>query len=241
MADKVLSALVHGESRIGKSTLSITGPAPRLFLDVEKSSRFLDIKRKAWNPLEEAVPEYDGTWDTCVVRVDSWEKVLKAYEYLKTGNHPFKSVVLDSITELQDKAKEFVNGRKAFQTQHWGDLLAKMSFFCRDLRDLLDEDDPNNPLEMIILTALSTEDNGVTRPRLQGQIKSQIGSWFDVIGYLYLTQEADSNGVVTDVRNLLIKKHPSFEAGSRIRHLPEVVRDPNFESLLDVSFNKNTK
>lgn len=236
--DRALSVLVHGESGAGKSTFGVTAPTPQLFLDVEAGSRFLQTRKVKWNPMTgEAPPAADGTWDTCVVQVHDFETAMKAYEWLKSGQHPFKSVILDSISELQAKAQESINGRQQMQTQHWGQLLSKIAFFCRDLRDLTAH--PTHPLEAVIVTAMSKSVDGVLRPSLQGQVASQVPYWFDISSYLFIDQVGDATtGEITTVRRLLTTKHPEYEAKSRVPGLPGIIDSPNITVMLDNIFGK---
>lgn len=236
MSDRALSFLVYGTAGAGKTRFSTTGPKPLLLLDVEMASRFVkaEIKKIYWNPLTENPPVDDGTWDICVVKVNDWKKAEKAYEWLKSRNHPFKTVVVDSISELQTKAIEDINGRKQFQTQDWGKLLARMSFFCKDLRDLTGDDE--NIIEAVVVTAMARQEGDVLKPFLQGSVKDQIPYWFDITAYLYVTQEPDANGEVIDTRNLLVGRHPNFEAKSRVDGLPNVISTPNIKVMLDNIF-----
>lgn len=236
MSDRALSILVHGDSKVGKTTFTTTAPAPRLLLDVESASRFLQVKKVKWDPMSgEAPPKYDSTWDTCVVQVHDFETVLKAYEWLKSGKHPFKSVILDSISELQAKAQESVNGRQKMQTQHWGDLLAKMGFFCRDLRDLTTH--YNNPLEAVVITAMTKMVDGTKKPSLQGGVATQIPYWYDITSYLFVDQEANpTTGEIEVVRKLLTAKHPDFEAGNRVPNLPAIISNPNIDDMITSVF-----
>lgn len=234
MSDRALSVLIHGHSKVGKTTFAVTSPYPRLLLDVEAASRFLPNIKKYWDPMSEAPPEADGTWDTCVVRVNDFNSVLKAYEWLKSGKHPFKSVILDSISELQAKAQEMIAGRNQMKTQDWGTLLSKMAYLCRDLRDLTTH--PTNPLEAVVITAMSREIDKVLKPYLQGQIASQIPYWFDVTSYIFIDQVQDEAGNWHVVRKLLTDKNPQFEAGNRVPGLPVIIDNPNIVSILDSVF-----
>lgn len=235
MSDRAISVLVHGFSKVGKSTLGMTAPYPRLLLDVESAARWLQVRKVYWDPTTgEAPPVADGTWDTCVVQVHDFDTVLKAYEWLKSGRHQFRSVILDSISELQTKAQESINGRSQMQTQHWGQLLSKMAFFCRDLRDLTTH--RANPLEAVVITAMTKEVSGVQSPGLQGSVASQIPYWYDVCGYYYLDQTVDANNNPVEIRRLLTSKHPQFEAGSRVPGLPAVIDNPNIEVILNNVF-----
>jgi len=234
MSDRALSMLMHGLSGAGKTTLAATAPKPLLLLDVEMASRFIRGRKIKWNPLTEAPPVYDGSWDICVVIVNDFQKAQVAYEYIKGGNHPFKSIVVDSISELQSKAVEKIKGRQQFQTQDWGKLLSVMSFYCKDLRDLTEGDDQ---IEAIIITATSRDHDGIIKPYLQGQIASQAPYWFDITGYLYVQQVQDTaTGEIRDARSLLIGNHPNYEAKSRVPGLPTVIDNPNVSTMLDAIF-----
>ena len=82
---------------VGKSTLAVTAPYPRLMIDVEGGHRFLKIVPKYWDPAREEPPEADGTWDTCVVQTREYDQMLRAYQWLQSGKHQFASVIVDSI------------------------------------------------------------------------------------------------------------------------------------------------
>ena len=99
---RTLSMLIHVPRKAGKSTLAATAPGPRLLLDAEHGHKFLDLKIRYWDPHQDP-PELDGSWDTCVVVVRNYDDVLQVYRWLPSGRHPFKSLIMDSITEIQAK------------------------------------------------------------------------------------------------------------------------------------------
>lgn len=242
MAKRGISILIYGAPGCGKTNAGATAPRPILNLDVENSSRFLtDLRMIEWNPMEDSPPVWDGTWDMCVVQTDNWAVAQKSYEYLKSGNHPFKSVMVDSISEIQVKAMEAVNGRNKMQTQHWGELLQKMGGLMRDLRDLAGG---RSGLEMVVLisTAREIEDSSspsgsIWKPYLQGSIAQQIPYFFDITGYMYTIQEADAGtGELIDRRYLFTGKHPNYESKNRIRGFPATLADPNLSVIMDMAF-----
>lgn len=235
MTSRALSVLVYGHSKAGKSHLSTTAPYPRLLLDVESASRFLlHLNKIEWDPLTEPPPVADGSWDTCVVNVHKFEVAKKAYEWLLSGKHQFRSVIVDSISELQVKAQEHVNGRSQMQIQHWGQLLAEIGFLARDLRDLTTN--RINPLEAVVITATLISEEGIQKPYLQGKIASQLPYFFDVCGYLYIDQEVDSEGQPSEVRRLFVGNNPNFETGNRVPGLDPILTNPNIENLIEQVF-----
>lgn len=236
MSDRALTVLVHGASKAGKTTFAATAPYPRLLLDVESASRFLPGIKKVWDPIREAPPAADGTWDTCVVYVREYEAVKKAYEWLQTGQHQFRSVIIDSISELQVRCAEQIAGRGQMQTQHWGELLRDMAGLCRDLRDLTMH--ATNPLEAVVLTSMTRNKDDIWSPYLQGQLGVVIPYFWDITGYLYVEQEQpDPTQPPVEVRRLLTRKHPQYEAGERVGgRLPAVVDNPNIEEMITTIF-----
>ena len=233
--DQSLSILIHGLSKSGKSTLAVTAPAPRLYLDVESASRFLDVKRVIWNPHTEAPPTYDGSWDTCVVPTRSWEDVLAVYQWLNSGAHPFDSVIIDSISELQSRFIEKVGGRSQLTMQQWGDAFRQVVGLCRDIRDLTMH--PTHPLKCIALTAMTKNVDGMWKPYVSGQLQTVLPYLWDINSYLYVEQVRDLDGGVTEVRRLLTRRSGDFEAGERVGgKIPPVVDNPNITEMIRAIF-----
>lgn len=234
---QAISILVHADSKVGKSTFANTSPAPRLLLDVEAAHRFLSGKQIKWDPLAGPPPEHDGTWETCVVNVLEYKSIERAYEYLCSGNHPFNSVVIDSISELQSRCKNQIvpvsgifsnNGKMGYD--EWGALLASMELLIRGFRDLTIH--PTKPLQAVVVTSMSHTIEGKQRPQLQGQIKSKVAYYFDCVGYMYVDQCNPEDPSQT-IRRMLTEPHPQFEAGNRIGGLPKVIDNPTVPMLLD--------
>lgn len=241
MSERSLSVLVHGPSKAGKSTLANTAPAPRLMMDVEAAARFLPGKKVYWDPMNPKTPKppkADGTWETCVVVTDSYEVALKTYDWLKSGKHDFRSVILDSISELQAKIQEAVNSRNKMQIQHWGELGSKLAFFCRDLRDLTGR--PDSPIDAVVITAMSKEsEDGHVKPFLQGQTVNQLPYWFDVAAYLYVDNVEDDEGNDIRERFLLVEPMNNILAGNRVGgRLPEIIEAPNVADMINAVFGE---
>lgn len=222
-----LSMLVHGPSKAGKSLLGASTPWPRVMLDVESAARFLPIKATMWdpdNPPPKPPKSPDGVpeWDTAVVPTRNWQTALKVLDWLKQGDHPFRSATVDSISELQYRYVEHAAGREQMKIQDWGAALREVGGFVRDLRDLTMH--PTKPLEAVVLTSMTKEDQqGVMRPYLQGQLATQIPYLMDVTAWIYV--EPDENGVET--RYLQTRRMNNKEAGERVGgRIPPILKLP---------------
>lgn len=240
-----LTIMVYGESKVGKSTLAVTAPYPRLMLDVEGGHRFLPINVKYWDPLREEPPVADGTWDTCVVMVRDYDTVLKAYQWLQLGKHQFKSLIIDSISELQVKCMDQIAGKNQMQMQQWGELLRHMGALLRDLRDLTMH--ATAPLEAVVLTAMARPgQDGRLRPYLQGQLAIQAPYFYDVLGAINVetVPNPDPTQPPYKARRMYVERTDQYEAGERVQgRLGKVVeqQDMGIERMLDMIFGAKTE
>ena len=239
MTDEVLSLLVHGPSKAGKSTLTFTGPYPLLVLDAEGSTKFITtkgfgslekVRKIKWNPLHEAAPRADGTWDVCVVNVPDWQTMKMTKERLAVEAHDFASLSVDSVTEIQRKCKQNLGRAAAMQQQDWGTLLYEMDILIRGFRDLLLLD---NPLRVVTFVAETVNKDHKWIPNMQGGVRDSMPYWVDICGHFF--QEKDEGGVTHT--NMLIENHPQYEAGNRLQgKLPGLILDPNITSILAASY-----
>lgn len=239
--------LVHAPAKVGKTTLTSTAPLPMCVLDAEGGWGFLNtqgfrgqkLRKRDWNPLIEAPPTYDDTWDVCVVTVDAWKTLQMAYQHLTQSPHSFRTITLDSITEVQRRCKANLVGTEQMKIQDWGTLLTQMDAVIRGFRDLKMLP---NVIECVIFVAETRQENGKWRPYMQGQISVSLPYWVDVCGYLYVEpapDPTDPNGQATiKVRKLLIGSHPQFESGERVQGaLPDIIINPNITHMMDQIFN----
>lgn len=243
--DRSLTLMVYGESKVGKSTFAVTAPYPRLMLDVEGGHRFLPINVKYWDPIREEPPQADGTWDTVVVQVRDYDVVMKAFQWLQSGKHQFKSLIIDSISELQVKCMDNIAGTEQMKMQQWGELLRHMGALLRDLRDLTMH--PTQPLEAVVLTAMARKgQDGVYRPYLQGQLAIQAPYFYDVLGAITVETVANPDPLQLPfkVRRMYVERTPEWEAGERVQgRLGKIVEqgDLGVERMLDMVFGEKAK
>lgn len=214
---------------MGKSRLGVTAPTPRLILDAEGGSRFAVAQAGGtavdWD-IDGGAPPPSA--DTVTVTVTDYSTLDNVFRVLANGEHPFRSVVFDSLTEIQQRCVDLVvPGIQAPQLQQWGEILRRIAQLVRQYRDLA-VTSATNPLEVVVLLAISGEIGGKRKPQLQGQITRLLPQYVDVIGFL--EAEVDSASGET-TRLLTLAPRWDVEAKDRTGVLPETVANPSLDRL----------
>lgn len=229
MNNHALTIVVHGESGVGKSWFADTAPAPRLILDVEGGVRFTPSEKVAWDTRQEPA----GVTDTALVTVRDLSAVQQAFQWLNAGKHPFRSVVIDSLTEAQKRAVDQIAGTAQMKTQDWGSLLRKMESLVRAFRDLTVH--PVKPLECVVFVCGSrTGEDGIIRPNLQGQMGTTLPYYVDVVTHLAVglgeAGELVRIGTFAPVGGVVAK--------DRTARLGTTMTDPTIPQMFDAVYGK---
>lgn len=236
---KSLTLLVHGESGHGKSWFSITCPGPRLYLDCEGRAVHLKTPKVYWDPRSQPLPAAmeDGspitTDTTVVVDVRDYPTFELCYQWLASGQHYFESVIVDSLTELQQRCLDGIAGVNTVTTPQWGDLLRKMDKTVRDIRDLRTH--PTKKVRTLVIVAGCQEKDGRTRPLLQGALSNRLAYHFDLVGFINFQLNPET-GIAERV--MAIQPYGLFVAkdntDSLSRHYGLYITNPNITEMLAV-------
>lgn len=232
---RALSIILHSDTKVGKSTFLNTANAPRLLIDAEAAYRFLPGNKKFWDPVKEGAPPlYDGTWETCVVVVREYQDLMTAVQWLHSGQHTFRSVLMDSITEIQVKCKlNLTSGNYDMDQRKWGALLDHMADLCRTMRDLTEH--PTMPIEVVGLSAMTEFRNNKWRPYVQGKLSVTMPYFMDIIGYMSVVDipNADPTQPPMKERQLLTGPDNMIEAGERVQgKIPaRMMVPPNYPTI----------
>lgn len=224
MSTTTMTLVVHGDSGVGKSWLADTAPAPRLILDAEGGTKWTPSKKGYWSPLKEKPPAAPA--DTTVVSVKDFQTLATVTQWLQSGQHPFRSVVLDSLTEIQKRCLDNIVGVEAADQRAWGELLRKMEGLVRTYRDLTFNN--GKSLAAVVFVCGSQVKDGVTRPHVQGQLGITLPYFVDVMGYLYV--QANEDGQL--IRKLLTQPVGGYAAKDRTGRLPVTIDNPSVEAML---------
>lgn len=225
------SGLIHAESGVGKTWLLSTMPGPRLILDVEGRTKYSPKRKVLWDP-RQAIPTDIDEDTTVIVKVKDYSTMDLASQWLQSGQHPFRSFGLDSVTEVQKRSMDQIAGTNQPDQQDWGVLLRRTEKLVRDIRDLADH--PTNPLACAIIVAGTQVKDGKQRPMLQGQIANNIPYYVDLNGYYYVTQGPEGELVralmIQPIGNVVAKDGTDILTA----HYGPIISSPNFTDMLAV-------
>jgi hypothetical protein len=204
-----------------------------LFLDAEGGVKFLPIRGVKWDPNREEPPAFDGSWDTAVVSVRDYDTIVRAFQWLQSGKHPFEAVVMDSASEIQQRLIEKITGRGQAQQQQWGDILRQFIGLMRDFRDLTEH--PTKPLQSVALVAMSKQGgDGIYHPWFQGQTATMVPYLFDIVAAMTVVNYDDGQGNMLKAHRLLIGQNTMYEVGERAGgRLPGYLDNPSIPWILD--------
>jgi phage nucleotide-binding protein len=220
--DPSANILIYGESGAGKTTLSGSAdavPEMRKVLVLDIEGGILSLKDR--------YPNVES------VRIKSWSKLQEVYDHLYAGDHGYKTIILDSLTEAQKMSMDTVM-RKLVEAheerdadvpgiREWNINIEQTRKFVRALRDL--------PLTTIF-TALAKQDKnqktGVTKtkPSLSGKVADEIAGFLDIVSYLY-TKEVDGE----QKRVLLCGATQDHIAKDRTGKLEQLIVEPTMLTI----------
>ena len=165
--------VIYGESGNGKTLLLSTLPEPILFLDFESGT--LTLRELNLDMLKITSRKQLGGVIKVLTSKQLTSKIHKG--------QPFRSVVVDSVTEFQQMVMDEVTGIDGVEEsqvtlQHWGKILASMSKLTRTLRDL----EYNTGFSALSKKNMNV--NGQHYPTLKGSFMDDFPGYFDFVLYL---------------------------------------------------------
>ena len=188
---RALKILIHADWGAGKSWLGQTTPAPRLIIDAEGGAEFALGKKVEWLNPNDPPPSMDGV-DTCFVRVTKMRDLQGIYQWLQRGKHPFNSVTIDSLSELQKRIVDEVAGTDQLAPQDWGAVFRRSEALVRSFRDLV----YNQVKPLLCVCYLTgTAERGRSEvkvgPYVSGQLGSTLPGFVDIVGLLHIKDTDD--------------------------------------------------
>lgn len=201
-----LNVLLYGDSGVGKTTTIATAPGPVLVLDMEGGSLPLAGK------------------DVDLVKVKSPDDIRETLQGVKSGKFEYRTVALDSITEMYKVIMDEVIRTNPNVSRAYGDQASQSDYgratelmrrAIRAFRDL--------PVH-VVFTALAQDlkdevDGSVTRlPSLPGKLAYELAGYVDIVGYVFARPSKDGKeverGVAVQPQGKVIAKDRSGKLGA---------------------------
>lgn len=217
--------LFYGDAGVGKTHLLGTAQeddrtSPTLILDFEGGTSTL------------------VGLDIDVIQVRDWKDYDEAHQWLEQGEHSYRSVAIDSVSEthwfalanlmeLRDantKKIDFIN-----DPSEYGQALVQLRRFLRSFRDL--------PMHVFYTAhakdTIEPREGTVKRPSLAGKASNEILGIVDVAAFLCF---AKPEGASEEQRILILKNYPKIRAKTRTRwfsEAPDELYNPTIGALMD--------
>lgn len=215
--------LVYGDVGVGKTRLAgssdeIPELRPILVIDAEGGSF----------TLREPFPNVE------IVRVNQWQELQKVFDELHSGAHDYRTIVIDSLTELQMmNMNHIMNKLQDRDEERWGkqqdgEIASMLEWqvnskqvrkFIRLFQDL--------PMTTIFTSLMKEDRHKITgvvhkRPNLPGKLAIAVAGQFDFVLYYYL-QKIENEGKEELARLLLTEATDTVTAKDRSNKLPKPV------------------
>ncbi len=161
-----IKALIYGDSGTGKTSFGATAPNV-IFASAEAG--LLSV----WN---KRIP---------YVEIKTLKDLHDLYFYLVKGGHPYETVVIDSISEINDLIKSQLEAKRgrALQIQDWGEIAKQIEDVLRKFRSL------DMHVIMIAQESIARDDQKIIKytPSLNGKTATKIAYFMDIVGHIEVT------------------------------------------------------
>lgn len=236
------SWVFYGRAGSGKTTLAGTFPGPVLFLDCKDDG-------------DDSVSDVKGAK---VMDITCWEDLEQAYWWLVQNPGKYKTVVIDTVTQLQQIVVEEIAERKNLKNKaagdwgtmtksDWGDVASRLKTWITNFRDL--------DMEVVFLAqdrTFNVGEEGDTDgmldpevgPRLSPSVMSHLCAAVSVIGHTFIRSRIVKSKIKgkmsqeKEIKEYCIRLGPSASYITKFRKpkavsLPDFLVDPTYEEILE--------
>lgn len=246
IGDYKLKMLVYGPPGVGKTSLLATADLhkstkPVLLINIEGG--MLSVADAGVLGLKEP-PE--------VTDLRSFDELEQIFWWLAKGDHPYKSVGIDSLSELQMINLEHIvkgmikktsagGARRESLDDVWqedyGKSTQQLRRVVRQFRDL--------PMHVFFscheASSQDRDKNETSHPMLTPKLRGAVMGYMDVIGYMYVdTVPEDEESEERSVRRMLCRPYGKWVAKDRSpgQRLGLMVEDPSIPTVIDQILGK---
>ncbi len=222
-----LRVLFFGDSGTGKTTVAGTFPGPIVYVDCNEEGTF-SVRGQGHKR----------------IRVRRFETLESVYWYLKMGKHPYKTVVIDTVTQLADIGMQKVLNDDDYGglpiKKHWGQNTHLMKLWLIMYRNLdmnvvflcqlkrLDEEDIDSDISKTVIPLLS--------PAVGKVLQAAV----DIIGYTFVKEEeVEVKGKKKKQFSYRMRIGPHSSILTKVRvkkgvKYPAVIKDPTYDKLFEI-------
>lgn len=205
----------------------------------------------------------DSVSDIKSIRVTepkTWEELEDVYWYLKQNPSKYKTVVIDTLTQVQQLIVDEISGSNAAKKgkqagdwgtmtkQDWGEVSSRMKTWITDMKEL--------PMEVVFIaqdrtfnteTEDGSEDGAIDPeigPRLSPSISSHLCAAVSVVGNTFIRESISKTKIKNKIierskKEYCIRLGPSAYYITKMRkpkaiELPEFLKNPTYETMLEI-------
>lgn len=231
-----ISVLFYGRSGTGKTTLAASFPKPILLLDIKEQGN-------------DSIADYSDD-EIKVLPVKAPEDIEQVYWLLKSGDHSFKTVVIDTVTQLQEIYMDDIleqDGKDFATKKDWGTVSGLMKTWIINFRDLTED-----RLDVVFLAQERVHDSDSeddltdgqldpsVGPRLMPSVAAILNASVKVIGNTFIREVVKRNLDSIDRKTyfcLRVGPHPYYITKIRKpknKECPEYINDPTYDKIIDI-------
>lgn len=231
--DLTLAALFYGRAGTGKTTVACTFPRPILHLDIR----------------EKGTDSVSDLEDVDSIQVEDWDEFEQLYWYLDSGNHKYKTVVIDAVSQLQDFAveKALAEDNKTGEVvskRQWGQAAGKLKTWIINYRDLVD-----SGIHVVFLAhdraheGEESEDGEMmpsVGPRVMPSVASVLTASVKLIGNTFIREQHKKEGLkISREYQYCMRVGPHAYYETKIRQpkgsfTPDIIEDPSYDKLVSI-------
>lgn len=228
----IIAALFYGRAGTGKTTIACTFPGPVLHLD---------IREKGTDSVTD-VPNLDS------LSLTEWEEFEEVYWYLASGESPYKTVVIDAVSQLQDLATEKAmrdEGKDIMSQRLWGIGAGYLKTWIVNYRDLVEQG-----IHVVFLAhdrvtdGEEGEDGELTPsvgPRLMPSVASILTAAVKLTGNTFIRESVRKleGGKIERKVIYSMRLGPHAFYNTKVRqpkgsYVPDVLDDPDYDTLCTI-------
>ncbi len=199
------TTLIYGHPKVGKSTFCSNFP-DTIFLATERGLDYLEVYQ---------------------VPITTYEELCAVVKELKAGDHPFKTIVIDTVDRLYQIVRDYVMKKNNIQHEselEWGKGWEFVSKAFQGVFYYI----TNLPYGIVIISHAEAKEEQTRTgkeykiyPTLPKKARDLIINFVDNILYFDMIDTVDENGQPVTKRIIRTKPTQAYEAGSRINGLPD--------------------